>query len=56
MEIVCENIKEYAYMLRLCMDNWTEDNCKCCVLRSLCGQRKDSFDDDIERILVLKGG
>lgn len=54
MKIVCKSMEEYADMLRRCLDNWADDNCKCCVLRNLCGQRKEAPDADIAVFLELK--
>lgn len=53
MNIVCTDVKEYAYMLRMCLYNQAEDNCKCCVRRTLCAQGEEDFDD-IETFLELK--
>ncbi len=53
MKIVCADTKEYAYMVRMCLVNQAEDNCKCCVLRTLC-VRGEQECDDIEEFLELE--
>lgn len=56
MNIICDDLSEYIMLVKQCVSDWYEDNCKCCVLRGVCGKRETGEHDDIEAFMAIDGG
>ena len=58
-DIVCCDHEVKEMLIRQCISDQYEDNCKCCVLRGLCGCGEDEDNDgkpaDIEEFLKVWG-
>lgn len=58
-DIVCHDHDVKEMLIRQCISDQYEDNCKCCVLRGLCGCGEDENNDgkpaDIGKFLKVWG-
>lgn len=56
MKIVCKDLKEYTMLVKQCMADFFANNCKCCVLRNLCGGEDGQDNFNISEFLAIEGG